>query len=148
MQSYLINSPVPVVHYQRAHLQCIAPLLKEFLTGGNIDIYKRVKKKKINPNKIRSNRKHLFGINLKTYCSDLILIFSDFDERYYSCDNEKTRKEDMLNPADIEDDTLRDKYLKLYNGLVMSAENLKVKANIDATDDLSAIAVKSYDSHF
>jgi hypothetical protein len=78
----------------------------------------------------------------------MILVFSDFDERYYSCDNEKTRKEDMLNPADIEDDTLRDKYLKLYNGLVISAENLKIKANIDATDDLSAISVQSYDSHF
>jgi hypothetical protein len=76
----------------------------------------------------------------------MIVIFSEFDERYF--DNDKSRKEDMLTPENIEDDTLRDKYLKFYNGLVISTENLKIKANIDATDDLGNISIKSYDSHF
>jgi hypothetical protein len=45
MQSYVANSPVPVVNYQRSYLQLIDETMKEYYNGGKRDISGKVIKK-------------------------------------------------------------------------------------------------------
>lgn len=42
MQSYVANSPVPILNYQRSYLQIIDETLKEYVNGGKRDISGRV----------------------------------------------------------------------------------------------------------
>ena len=43
MQFYLINSPIPIVHYQRSQMKFIDDILQEYVNGGKIDISDSVK---------------------------------------------------------------------------------------------------------
>jgi hypothetical protein len=55
-------------------------LMKEYVNGGKIDICKRVKKRQVNPKKINSERKHLFGIYLTAYMSDMIVLITEYEQ--------------------------------------------------------------------
>ena len=48
MQFYLINSPIPIVHYQRSQMKFIDDILQEYVNGGKIDISDSVKVYKAN----------------------------------------------------------------------------------------------------
>ena len=38
MQAYMVNSPIPIVHYQRSYMRFIDDILQEYFNGGKIDI--------------------------------------------------------------------------------------------------------------
>jgi hypothetical protein len=42
MQSYVANSPVPILNYQRSYLKIIDETLKEYVNGGKRDVSARV----------------------------------------------------------------------------------------------------------
>ena len=42
MRSYMINTPIPIVHYQRSYMRFIDDIMQEYL-GSKIDISKKVK---------------------------------------------------------------------------------------------------------
>ena len=42
MQSYLLNSPIPIMNYQRSQMKFIDDIMQEYVNGGKIDISSRV----------------------------------------------------------------------------------------------------------
>jgi hypothetical protein len=64
MQSYIANSPVPIINYQRSYLQLLDEILSEYVNGGKRDISSRVLKKmnaRLQPvNSVRSEMKYEF----------------------------------------------------------------------------------------
>ena len=61
MQSYMNNSPLPIVHYQRSHMKFIDSLLQEYVNGGKIDISGQIKARRakvLGPNASPSDFRH------------------------------------------------------------------------------------------
>ena len=93
MQSYVRESPVPIVHYQRSYMKFLDEILREYV-GGQIDISARVS------NRIRerqgdagrisaeegavidrqAQQNNSFDVKLTGFLSDMLVLFSDFDE--------------------------------------------------------------------
>ena len=46
MQSYIAESPIPIIHYQRSHMKFLDSILHEYVDGGKIDISSQVKARK------------------------------------------------------------------------------------------------------
>ena len=79
----------------------------------------------------------------------MIMLVSDFDETvtHFKNDSPETlATEEYLEPDRIEDDSKRDEYLRRYNGIVISTENLCVKTILEVHngEETSFQAHKSY----
>lgn len=74
-------------------------------------------------------------MNFKVHMQDALVLFSDFDEDH-SRFGAETSEHQFITPEEIEDDSKRDEYLKRYQGLIFSTENLFVESKFEVTDDL------------
>ena len=155
MQSYVTNSPVPVIHYQRSYMKFLDEILREYF-GGKPDQSGRVKRR-MQRKKFRdlnntfqrmsaaedghtslidqqAETNNFFHVKLTGFLSDMLFLVTDFDETVTQFTNDapdQLATQEVLEPDQIEDDGKRDDYLRRYNGIVISTENLCVKTVLE-----------------
>ena len=79
MQSYVANSPVPILHYQRSHMKFFDSIIREYATGGHYDISGAVNRRKGPKPWFKPSDNRLYELKITTFLADWFLIFSDFD---------------------------------------------------------------------
>ena len=84
MQSYVSNSPVPILNYQRSYLKIIDETLREYVNGGKRDISARVlskiKQRKFYKTLLPENKYYQVKMKINTFIGDVLVLFTDFDE--------------------------------------------------------------------
>ena len=148
-QSYADNSPIPIIHYQRSHMQFFDDFMREF-QANRIDISSKVYKK-TQLNKIGMNRRYTMNFSMQRleksrtkfqgFINDIVFIISDFKEEIgFGMDirgdaaNDSdlfggmSLDEQFLSPEEIHIHSKKDKYLNRYNGILFTTENFCVKS--------------------
>ena len=110
-------------------------MLREFINGGNRDHSNEIKQK-INRRKNPQNivlhfDKREFVIQCSAFISDVLFLFTDFDE---GKDN-NTLENQIIEPEEIEDDEKRDRYLAKYQGVIFSVANLSLQTLSEVVKD-------------
>ena len=154
MQSYAQNSPIPIFHFQRSHMQFFDEFIREF-QSNRIDISGKVIKKTLT-NKINRNHRYVQNFapepfeksetKFGAFFNDIILISSHFNEdrdlgmQHVNIGEQETDifgglalDEQFITPDEIDDDTKRDAYLDIYDGIIFSTENICVKSEFTYT---------------
>ena len=77
---------------------------------------------------------NFFHVKLTGFLGDMLALFSDFDETATQFDQgveDALGDTDLIQPEQVEDDTKRDEYLRRYQGIIISTENLGVRTTIE-----------------
>jgi hypothetical protein len=80
LHQYILQSPIPVFHYQRCHMQFIYSLMSEYLKKTSYSAVISLKKDRENLYSIKNKRAYLFKVRTKSLVSDLMILFSDYKQ--------------------------------------------------------------------
>ena len=94
----------------------------------------------------QANTNNFFQVELTGFLSDMLVLFSDFDESGQTEQGFDTMNAQLLEPDQVNDDAKRDDYLQRYQGIIFSTENLCVRTSleVDRGEETSFAAHKSY----
>jgi hypothetical protein len=150
LQSYVQSSPVPVVNYQRSYLQLLDEIAREYVNGGKRDIAGRVNRRILrreNPHLIKAESVALFQVKINSFLSDILFIFSDFDENG-AVFGQECMEQQIIDPEEVEDPCKRDEFLARYQGIVFCASNLKFGSICDVKKGIERRSLRSKKTEF
>ena len=126
LPQYVLQSPIPVMHYQRSHMKFFDQLLSEYFKRADYSNSVALKRDRDVQLNIKNKRAYLFKIRIKSLINDMMVLFSDFKEKLTEgyCFESQMK----LDPRHLK--ALRDKYLAIYQGIMFTMENLAFKSQI------------------
>lgn len=152
LQQYAESSPIPILHYQRSHMQFFDEFMRE-LQQKRIDISKKVYTK-TQYNQLGKNERYTTNFmplqlerqrtKFKGYMDDIILLMTDFKEEIgYGVGGRGGQgnlndtdifegmdiNEQLISNDEIDDHARKDQFLNRYNGIVLTNENLCVQSD-------------------
>lgn len=121
--SYFIKqSYVPVLHFQKSYMAEIYNFMCEYIFKKDYSVKDTVPQYPIN-----------YNIKGKLLVSDLIAIFSEFDEKKLEVreQNDRVIKEEGLFTSEDRNKEDQEGYLDIYDGLIVSLENFFVMNDME-----------------
>ena len=120
------------------------------MNGGKRDIAGRVGRRILrreNPHLIKAESVALFEVKINTFLSDILVMFTDFDENGQIFGEERMEQQ-IIDPEEVEDDRKRDEFLARYQGLVFCASNLKFRSFCDVKKGIERRSLRSKETYF
>jgi len=121
---FIKQSHVPVFHFQKSYMAQIYDFMCEYVFKKDYSVKTNVTQYPIN-----------YNIIGKVLVSDLIAIFSAFDEQSYIVNNYansmKAAQEGEFKRQNSRNITSQEQYLDIYEGLIVSLENFFVMNNME-----------------
>jgi hypothetical protein len=119
---FIKQAYVPVLHFQKSYMAEIYNFMCEYVFKKDYSVKETMPQYPIN-----------YNIKGKLLVSDLIAIFSEFDEKKLEVreQNDRVRKEEGLFANEDKSKEEQEGYLDIYDGLIVSLENFFVMNDME-----------------